>query len=177
MPSLNSEQGAALLAKLSELGLGQATPEQATDVLNTPATIAPTSRAVPIPIANLVAYAFRIGFVARLNAAMAGDDAQVAVLARSVSDLFSSRLATVDSTDPASWTAFQAMLQTLQAASLLSPQEISAILAMGSESVAGGFGPTPFQSIAGLGDTPIVNPDGSISVGTCHPEYVTEARS
>lgn len=38
-------------------------------------------------------------------------------------------------------------------------------------------GPTPFQSIEGLGDASITNPDGSTTPGSCQPWMVTEARS
>lgn len=171
MAILTPEQKIALKAKHDALGLGNLSPQAAAEALNAAPYVAGTPTTRPVPIADLQAYAFRIGFPARLNAALLVDATKV--LAQTTLDLFKSRLDSVDTSDP----AFAAMLQALQAASLLSAAEITAILAMAVVAAPGRYGATPFQGIAGVGDVPIEVHAGCVSSGTCSPEMIAEARS
>jgi len=55
---------------------------------------------------------------------------------------------------------------------------VSAVLARTeSISLPDSFGPSPFQSIAGVGDVPLPMQDGTTSEGTCYAWMVTQARA
>lgn len=148
-------------------GLGD---EACRTLLNVPATIPGGTATRSVPLAEIQALGYRLGIIPRLEAALEG---AAKVLARITLNLFTSKMDPVDVNDP----AFGTMLDQLQAATLLSQEERAAIVALSVVALPDEAGPTPFQSIAGLGDVPLPLQDGTFSQGTCYAWMVTQARA
>lgn len=168
MPLLTTAQASDLRTELAKPGYSGLNRLAACDAVNRPIEISngPAPQ-VPLPLSTRQEEFFTV-----LN--------EVSVGKMTTSQLLVRALDHIDNNDHRK---LLLVVATAKKANIISGQEALEIQRLALKTVpdpnfiATRIGPSAFQAIRGLGDVPIVHPDGHITVGTCTPEMIDEARA